>query len=372
MTAKSGSAAILDWIRDQDDAVAALRAAVRDDRVPHSYLFFGPRGIGKTRTAIGLAQALNCDAAERPCGVCLPCRKIASLVHPDVRLVFPTTREEDQNPDAIAKKLAAYTADPTQRLEYARNSSIGIDRVRELKLEAGRSISEGRRRVFIVSDATRMLEEAAQSALKLLEEPPRDTHIVLTVEEPAALLPTILSRCHQIRFRPLRRETVEGVLREAAGISTEAARLIASLAGGSLGRAMDLKDEDSIVRTRDEAVSLLATRPDPASIEARVREWAGRLDPNAVRRNVELLLIWCHDLLVMKYDLPEGFLSNLDRKQDLATAARTTELQRIRAWIDALEEMVDSTDRNVNPALSLYETLHRIAGMPQDGRLGYE
>lgn len=372
MSAGVSDRAIFDWIRDQDEIVARLRAAVREDRVPQSYLFHGPRGVGKTRTALGLAQALNCEGVDRPCGSCLPCRKTANLIHPDVRLLFPTTRDEDQSPDDVAKKLQAYASDPTQRLEYARNSSIGIDRIRELKIEAGRTISEGRRRVFILSDATRMLEEASQSALKLLEEPPPATHLVLTVEEPGALLPTILSRCQQIRFRPLRRETVEGILCSTAGLGVEAARLIASLSGGSLGRAMDLKDEDSIVRSRDEAVAILGTRPDPAAIEARVRDWAGRLDPNAVRRNVELLLVWCHDLLVMKYDLPEGLLSNLDRKGDLAAAARTTDLSRIRAWVDALEELVDSTDRNVNPALAFYEALQRITGTPQDGSRGYE
>lgn len=363
---------IFDWIRDQDDSIDRLRSAVRDGRVPQSYLFHGPRGVGKTRTALGLAQALNCESADPPCGVCLPCRKVANLVHPDVRLLFPTTRDEDQSPDEIAKKHQAYADDPTARLEYARNSSIGIDRVRDLKVEAGRTISEGRRRVFILSDAARMLEEASQSALKLLEEPPANTHLILTVEEPGALLPTILSRCQQMRFRPLRRETIEEMLRAAAGMGVEAARLVASLSGGSLGRAMDLKDEDSIVRSRDEAVAILSTRPEPAAIEERVRQWSGRLDPNAVRRNVELLLVWCHDLLLMKYDLPEGLLSNLDRKGDLAAAARSTDLARIRAWVDALEELVDSVDRNVNPALAFHEAVQRIAGTPQDGNRGYE
>lgn len=363
-----GTGPIFSWIRDHDDLIKQLRAAVRGDRVAQSYLFYGPRGVGKTRTALGLAQALNCDAAEPPCGTCLPCRKIASLVHPDVRLLFPTTRDEEKDPEEIAKRLEEYGAGRYHLLDFARNASIGIDRIRDLKVEAARSLAEGRRRVFILTDASRMLEEAAQSALKLIEEPPPGTHMILTTEEPSALLPTIVSRCQQVRFHSLRRATIEDVLVTEAGLDKGAARLIATLSDGSLGRALALREETSIVSTRDDAVELIRVRPDAGQIQERVRAWVGRLDPNSSRRNVELLLMWCHDLLAIKYGLPEAALSNPDRRADLEKMSLEIELPRIRAWIDALDEMIESIDRNVNPGLTLHETLMRFAGAPGDVR----
>ena len=83
------SEAIFSWIRDHDSVIERLLTAVRSDRVAQAYLFHGTRGVGKTRTALGLAQALNCVGDDPPCGTCLACRKIASLTHPDVRLLFP-------------------------------------------------------------------------------------------------------------------------------------------------------------------------------------------------------------------------------------------------------------------------------------------
>ncbi len=354
---------ILSWIRDQNEAIDILRSAVLEDRIAQSYLFHGPRGAGKTRAALGVAQALECTAPapQVPCGACLACRKVASLSHPDVRLVFPTTREEEKDVDDLARRLDEYGANRYALLDFARNASIGIDRIRELKVEAAKALAEGRRRVYILCDAGRMLEEAAQSALKLIEEPPPGTHLILVAEEPAALLPTIVSRCQQVRFRPLRRQTIEEIL-AAMGTSAPAARrLIASLANGSLGKALALNEEGAIVRIRDEAVALLEAGRNPSRIQERVREWAARLNPNTARRVVELLLAWCHDLMAVKFDLPDEVLSNPDRRDDLLRQAASLDVTVIRGRIEACEEMVDSIDRNVNPLLCLHEALVRLA-----------
>ena len=365
MNAPAAGPPILSWIRDQEAVPRLLRAA-RDDRVAQAYLFHGPRGVGKTRTALGLAQALNCAAPEPPCGGCLPCRKVARLRHPDVRLLFPATREEDARPEEIAKRLDDYGAGRYHLLEFARNASISIDRIRELKAEAAMSLVEGRRRVFILADANRMQEEAAQSALKLIEEPPEGTHLVLTVEEPAALLPTIVSRCQRVRFRPLRRDSIEEILIAERGLDRPAARLIASLSEGSLGRALALQEERPIVEIRDEALSLFDLEFEPTKIDDRilekVRRWSGKLDPNTTRRNAELLLIWCRDLLATRVGLGPETIANLDRLDRLAREAERIDLERLRVWIDALEEWVESADRNVNPALALHELLRKAAG----------
>lgn len=353
---------ILSWIRDQDEALAILRSAVREDRVAQAYLFHGPRGVGKTRSALGVAQALECvsPGPDGACGACLPCRKVAGLAHPDVRLVFPMTREEEKDLDETSRRLDDYAANRYALLDFARNASIGIGRIRELKGEAAKSLAEGRRRVFILCDAGRMLEEAAQSALKLIEEPPPDTHLILVAEEPAALLPTIVSRCQHVRFRPLRRGPIEEILAAMGESSSTEARLASSLANGSLGRAIALIEEGSIVKIRDEAVDLLDPVRDAGAVQERVRQWAGRLNANSSRRMAEILLAWCHDLTAVKFGLPPDALSNPDRVEDLVRQAGALDLPAIREKIEALEEMCDSIDRNVNPLLSLHEALLRL------------
>jgi DNA polymerase-3 subunit delta' len=357
---------IFSWIREHHSICERLTAAARNDRVAQSYLFYGASGVGKTRTALGFAQALNCTGDVIPCGACPACRKINALTHPDVRLLFPATREEAGRPEEIAKRLEEYGADRYHLLEFARNASIGIERIRELKTEAAMSLVEGRRRVYILAAAHRMHEDAAQSALKLIEEPPKGTHLILIVEEPAALLPTIVSRCQQVRFRSLRRETIEEILVSECGVKAGAARLISTLSDGSLGRALGLREEESIERIRDTVLSLFEVGADARGIQEKVRQWARSLDPNTTRRNAELLLMWCHDLLVVKYGLPEENLSNIDRKNDLERQAGALSLSQIRGRIDALEEWIESVDRNVSPPLALHQVLLRVAEGPRN------
>lgn len=354
--------AIFSWIKDHDSVIERLNTAVRNNRVAQAYLFHGTRGVGKTRTALGLAQALNCLCDEPPCGSCQACRKVSSLTHPDVRLIFPATKEESGRPEEIAKRLEEYGSDRYHLLEFSRSASTSIDRIRELKTEAAMSMVEGRRRVYILAEAHRMHEDAAQSALKLIEEPPPGTHLILTVEEPAALLPTIVSRCQQVRFRPLRRETIQEILTSECGMDSKAARLISALSDGSLGRALGLRDEKSIIEVRDTALELFKVSADTRAIQEKVKQWARDLDPNTTRRNVELLLMWCHDLMTVKYGNTEEPLSNPDRRKELQAQANQLELGQIRARIDALEEWIESTARNVSPPLSLHQTLLRIAG----------
>jgi hypothetical protein len=109
-------------------------------------------------------------------------------------------------------------------------------------------------------------------------------------------------------------------------------------------------------------LELFEVSADARGIQEKVRQWARNLDPNTVRRNAELLLMWCHDLLAVKYGLPEEALSNPDRRKDLERQAKELDLSQIRARIDALEEWVESVSRNVNPPLALHQVLLRVAG----------
>jgi DNA polymerase-3 subunit delta' len=163
-----------------------------------------------------------------------------------------------------------------------------------------------------------------------------------------------------VRFRPLRGETIETILMREAGIRDEPARLIAALSDGSLGRALAMSGETSIIETRDRALELLEIGPDPGGIQEKVRQWSRDLDQITARRTVEILMMWCHDLLGTKLGLPEGTIANRDRLDQLRRRSSTVEIRQIRQWIEALEEMVDSMARNVHPASCLHEALTRI------------
>ena len=195
-----------------DRPVSILKRAIQNDAVAHAYLFSGEQGIGKRLTARAFAAALNCQAAGPAggCGVCSSCRKAASGTHPDVHLLSPDGTE------------------------------IKIDQVRAAQSELSLKPFEGQKKVLIV-DSTEAMNDASQNAfLKTLEEPPGDSLIILITAMPQSLLPTIRSRCQELKFQPLPRPVLAEVLQEKRGLDAGDAWFAAALSRGSLGRALDM------------------------------------------------------------------------------------------------------------------------------------
>ena len=219
------------WVVPSGDVVplighAALRArlaaAAGRGSLPASVLLHGPRGIGKQRLALWLAQALLCtdpvpsDATGKlvACGVCRSCRYAAGLTHPDLRWVFPRPRPKDQDIGAaeVAREYADAIAERVRDgMVYGPpdgTEAIYVSTARALAHDAALTPAMSARKVLVIGDADRMVAQegadaAANALLKLLEEPPADTTIILTSSEPGALLPTIRSRVAAIRVAPL-------------------------------------------------------------------------------------------------------------------------------------------------------------------------
>ncbi|HEX8724818.1 MAG TPA: hypothetical protein VF737_05450 [Gemmatimonadaceae bacterium] len=192
-----------------------LESAVERGTLPASLLLHGPAGIGKQRLALWLGQRLLCDGPPpRPCGKCQQCRYAEAGTHPDLRWIFPRPRLKDSNPtaadvfadhgEAVAERVAAhglYAAPPG-------NEGIYIATIRAIVQSAAMAPALAARKVFVIGDAERMVsqdgaDQAANAFLKLLEEPPADTNVVLTSSEPGALLPTIRSRVIAVRMSRL-------------------------------------------------------------------------------------------------------------------------------------------------------------------------
>jgi DNA polymerase-3 subunit delta' len=198
---------------------AALQTQLADSAargaLPASLLLHGPRGIGKQRLAIWLGQLLLCEKPEgAPCGACTQCRFSARLTHPDLHWFFPRPRPKDGDPspdevkadqaEAVAERAAAHGLYSAP----AGDEGIFVATVRAIVHSAVMSPAIARRKVYVVGDAERMVsqlgaDQAANAFLKLLEEPPADTFIILTSSEPGALLPTIRSRVVAVRVVPL-------------------------------------------------------------------------------------------------------------------------------------------------------------------------
>lgn len=187
--------------------------------LPGSLLLHGSRGTGKQRIALWLAQLILCDRSPRPCGSCRNCEYSRNLTHPDLHWYFPRPRLKDADPDrtdvrddyrdAIAERVAnggLYAASPG-------NEGLYVATVRAIVHEAALSPAIARRKVFVIGDAERMVsqegsDQAANAFLKLLEEPPENTNIIITSSESGALLPTIRSRTVSVRIPLVAEEDV--------------------------------------------------------------------------------------------------------------------------------------------------------------------
>jgi DNA polymerase-3 subunit delta' len=237
----------------------AVRERIRDmvarGTLPSSLLLQGPRGVGKQQLALWLGRMLLCedeDVAKRPCGKCRACRMTAEVQHPDLQWFFPRERLK-KNPDDIDDIREDMAGAIRDRMENdgvyegsAGDQGIFVATIRALVQTATMSPAMAKRKVLIVADAEQMVvqegsDQAANAFLKLLEEPPADTTIILTSSEAGALLPTIRSRVIALRVAPLTDDEVRAFLTDPAvekhiDLGADSAEEILRLAGGAPGR----------------------------------------------------------------------------------------------------------------------------------------
>ena len=328
----------------QDRALLPLRSALRRGALHHAYLFGGPEGVGKARAARLLAQAANCEGGtagpgglrDDPCGACGPCRKIAKGIHPDVLVLHE---------ERVMARAGAWEP----RGGRSPSKDIVVDQVRDLvdrRLALKRF--EGRRRFVVVDPADAMNPQAQNALLKTLEEPPGETTLVLVSSSPDSLLPTIRSRCLRVAFAPLSAAAVEDRLRDA-GRAPDAARLAAAISGGSLGRALALRD-DALAAERDAVLAAVSLDPDDAAAWLAFARAHGE-DRESAAELCELLLVWLRDVAAAQAGSRSLALSDLSEVTErTAGALQPEEVLRRRRRV---EDTVAALRQNASPVLAL-------------------
>ncbi|MFA6583887.1 MAG: DNA polymerase III subunit delta' [Elusimicrobiaceae bacterium] len=204
-----------------------LKKTLKADKLPPAFLFHGPKGVGKMMAARIMAKAANCldgQAREKgdACGHCRMCQAIERNIHPDIII-------------ADFDFQAALVDKPADKQKH-----ILIETIRAVIEKSQQKAVDARKKVFIIDSAETMLAQAANSLLKLLEEPPPNTFLVLVSANRAAMLGTILSRSQETAFAPLSTESTEEVLIQQ-GISADEAARLAPLAQGSVHRALKIR-----------------------------------------------------------------------------------------------------------------------------------
>ncbi|MFH1763196.1 MAG: hypothetical protein ABIF09_03290 [Gemmatimonadota bacterium] len=266
----------------------ALARAFLEDSLPAALLLYGARGIGKQHLALWLGRLLLCEAPGPggPCETCHSCYLAGKVEHPDLHWYFPLPRPKNASTpeklaqaleDARGEALEEMRANPLRATGDNEPKSLYLAAARSLRMKAQRRPSSGDRQLFIIADAEALApqessSEAANALLKLLEEPPSGTTLILTSAEPGRLLPTIRSRTTQLHIPPLSKEEVSDFLISEAGVEEGEAHRVGGLSKGAIGRALGFLREGEepgpLEQIRIDALHLLAaalaTGPDQA------------------------------------------------------------------------------------------------------------
>jgi DNA polymerase III subunit delta' len=308
---------------------------VRRRPLPPAALFFGPDGIGKKKVALALAALSNCRQPRDLdlCGICSSCIKALAGNHPDISLYLPE------------------------------KNAIKIETMRELSREAHYRPFEGKARFFIVDEAERMTEEAANSLLKTLEEPPPSSHLILITAFPERLLKTIRSRCQAFGFQSLTRGEIAACLTEAGRV--ENVQLRAAFSDGSIGRALSL-DLPFLLKDRDAMLDLLQAWLSSRSFETifrRAESSPFKSDLKSrerVKNYLALLQSLGEDLYFILVGTPERVVS-FDRQADLEKIAAQVSLDWVRNLLYHIHQSQWDVEHYVGP-LMCFETLWLRAG----------
>jgi len=328
-----------DAIIDQERPIRVLTSLLTSGKIPHGLLFTGIEGIGKRTVATAFAMACNCTgrlaeerAGAEACGECPPCRKIAMDRHPDVLRVSPSGQQ------------------------------IKIGQIRDLCQSLAMKSYEARMRVAILAEAHRMNPAAGNALLKMLEEPPPGTVLILTAPQPADLPPTIVSRCQHIRFKPISRNHLAAMLTAAYGFSPQEAALTAALANGSVTRALAMQRRRWIQR-RNWIISELAELPrQPAASLLAVAERMSQAKED-IPEILDVMASWVRDVAVARH-CPDRIIHQ-DLRNQILSASRRTDVPSLVQATGALAEARRRIQANANPRLALEALLVKMASALQ-------
>lgn len=315
-------------ILGHEKQIEILQKSIRDNSLSHSYLFYGPFGLGKKTLARVFAKTLLCqEGRDTPCNKCRSCLKFDSNNHPDF-------------------------------FEIPGESMIKLEDIGEILKSGDTKPFEAERKIYIIDNSHQMNIESQNALLKTLEEPGDFVNIILISHTRNKLLPTILSRCEPIGFRPIDKEEIIGYLVGKKGLRRDQADFLQSIAGGSLGYSLSLLAWEDFFPLREETLEIVSK-----VLAGDILTALGSVDffvenKDHISDLLNLILFYLRDLIIYR-ELGPDFVVNKD-KIDLISKNSSLEYNRINGIINKIEETEINIKNNVNFPLSIETMLLKI------------
>jgi DNA polymerase-3 subunit delta' len=305
-------------------AVDMLKKHVINGRTRHAYLFCGPPGLGRRTLALRFAQALNCTTPTEtgiPCGQCRDCKQIAAMGHADLTVIQADSE----------------------------GGTLKVDQIRDSRKSLTLKPYMSKYRVAIFLRFQEANDNAANALLKTLEEAPSYAVLILTVDNPEQLLPTIVSRCEVLRLRPLSIDEIKKDL-ISQGVDNERARLVAHISSGRPGYARRLMEDDALLDTREMRLNDLITLLPASRVEKFT--YADKLarDKDSMRQAILFWLSYWRDVMLRTAQAATP-LVNVDRNMEIEDLAGQLDLSSARKVVANLEHALEQMEKNVNPRL---------------------
>jgi DNA polymerase III subunit delta' len=310
-----------------------IKNSIQKNRLAHAYLFEGMRGTGKRDAGIVLAKSLFCLSlidGYKPCEECMNCKRINHGNHPDIHIVEPD------------------------------GQSIKKQQIHLLQEEFSKRGVESRQKLYMIIHADRMTVNAANSLLKFLEEPYQQTFAVLVTEQIQKILPTILSRCQTLSFKPLSKDKMIHKLIEL-GVKPPKAPILSHLTN-NLDEALELNQDDWFAQAQKIVVKLFSVlKKNPLEVLVALQEeWFLHFkDREQFDRGLDLLLLIFKDLLYIQIGKQEQvvFVSELAL---LEQSALHTSGRKLTEQMTAVLEAKGKLQANMNPQLLMEQLVLRL------------
>ena len=357
----------------QNEAFDTLQKIYVSKRIPHAFLFSGKEGIGKHYTAIQYAEILNQNLSDEKKKNVL--NKIRSLSEPYVKYIFPLPRGRGESGDdspyeklsqdlleQIQQNIKEKSKNPFYNFKIDSANNIKINSIRDIRKFISLNYEEVDYRFIIINDAHLMNDEAQNALLKSLEEPPPGIIFILLTSQPDNLLPTIVSRCWKINFKPLQKEVIRNILEKYFNLDPQSAKKVSYFAEGSLDSALKLieKDFEKIV---DNAINILRY-----SLAGRyntafkiLNTFVEDSPKESVKTLINLILRWLNDTIKKRNNLEdfyfEEYSDTLDKFNEKFSSSDVVQVFK------NLEKLSFSIDRNASLNITAMNIIFEIASI---------